>query len=308
MNYYPTALTTGVVNRVFTFIVACDIILLLGVCAAMITFIVRYHHSRHPQTESVRQPAWLEIAWTILPMLLTLVMFWYGLQGFRVIRNAPQDAMLVKVTGQMWKWGFTYPNGKTSDALYLPVGKSVKLLLHSVDVIHSFFVPAFRVKEDVVPGKENYLWLKPESLGPADIFCAEYCGREHAYMMAKVIIMSPAAFDLWLGEKPVSVAKTDDQPGLAAIRRLGCLNLACHTLEQPQSPVQISLRGLAGKRETVLENGRETTVRIDAAYLRTAILNPSAAIVKGFANIMPPFTTLAAADLDAIVAYLTGLK
>ncbi|MBP7866842.1 MAG: cytochrome c oxidase subunit II [Acidobacteria bacterium] len=293
---------TQVVDNVFLYIVGISVVLLVLVTGLMIFFAVRYNRRRHPRAVEVEGSAWLEILWTVIPTILVLSMFYFGYEGFRLMRSVPEGAMEVKVTGRMWDWSFEYPNGRKSNELYVPVGKPVKLSLKSLDVIHSFYIPAFRVKEDAVPGQENYLWFKPQTMGPADIYCAEYCGQSHAYMMSKVHVLSGEAFAKWYGQAPGAAPEMD--PKLAEIfQRHGCL--ACHALtgDTPNAP---GFRDLAGKTITVRSGETRREVVIDADYLRRAITEPDAEIHEGFQSTMPKSPGLTAAEVDAIVAFLLG--
>lgn len=198
------------VDDSFIFIMVISGFLLLGITAAMIYFVIRYSEKNNPKPDqSITGNTTLEILWTVLPLLLVLAMFFYGYIGFKEMRNIPPDAMVVKVTGKMWFWHFEYDNKKTSDTLlYLPEGKDIKFELNSVDVIHSFFVPAFRTKEDCIPGKTNHMWFNATKAGVYDILCAEYCGMNHSFMLGKVIIVPEAEFLEWVS-KVDTVKKTD---------------------------------------------------------------------------------------------------
>lgn len=195
--YSNTASFVSDVDQAFLFIVGVSVALLVLITVLMVVFVVKYHKRRHPRPEKVKDNLLLEIAWTVIPTLLVLAMFYYGLSAFRIMRTVPKDAFTVKVVGQMWQWRFEYPNGKQSEYLHVPYGKPVKLLLSSSDVIHSFYVPAFRVKQDAVPGMETYLWFEPTALGEFDAFCAEYCGLQHSSMITKVIVKPREEFDQW---------------------------------------------------------------------------------------------------------------
>ena len=140
----------------------------------------------------------LEIAWTAIPTILVLIMFWYGWQGYKEMVNVPENAMPVNVTAQMWKWSFEYEGGKKSDSLFVPVNTPVKLILHSNDVNHSFFIPAFRLKKDVFPNRERIAWFIAERTGEYDIACTEYCGLNHSYMYSKIIVMENQEFKDWM--------------------------------------------------------------------------------------------------------------
>jgi cytochrome c oxidase subunit 2 len=201
---------TQLVDDSFIFIVVISVFLLLGITAAMIYFVIRYSEKNHPKPDqSITGNTTLEILWTVLPLLLVMVMFFYGYVGFKEMRTVPPDAMVVKVTGKMWFWHFEYANKKTSDTiLYLPEGKDIKFELNSADVIHSFYVPAFRTKEDCIPSRTNHMWFNATRAGVYDIECAEYCGMNHSYMLGKVIIVPEAEFLEWVS-KVDTVKKTD---------------------------------------------------------------------------------------------------
>lgn len=190
------------VDDSFIFILVICVFLLVGVTAAMIYFVVRYSEKNNPKPDqTITGNTTLEIAWTVIPLLLVLAMFFYGYEGFRIMRNPPPDAMVVKVTGKMWFWNFQYENGKQSDTvLYLPANKNVKFELTSVDVNHSFFVSAFRTKEDCVPGRTTFMWFNTTKEGVFDIECAEYCGLNHSYMLGKVKVIPEKDFVEWLNK------------------------------------------------------------------------------------------------------------
>lgn len=301
----PTSTFTSGVDQVFLLIVGISVVMLTLVTVLMIYFVIRYHRRRHPKSEKVTQHTWLEITWTVIPTILVLIMFWFSFSEFRKMRDVPADALTVQVIGRMWDWAFEYPNGKKTDKLYVPLDRAVRLELKSVDVNHSFYIPAFRVKEDVVPGRQNFLWFRPQSMGPADIYCAEYCGQNHAYMMSKVIVMSQSEFDTWYNEDapepesgaPAVLALMDDQ---------GCLT--CHSVDGSPGAGP-TFKGIFNRRTVVLVNGREREIDADEAYLRRAILEPNAEIVKGAAMEMPASPDpLSTEDVDAIIAYLKNLK
>jgi cytochrome c oxidase subunit 2 len=295
---YPVGATISeTVDNVFLFIVGISVLLLLLVTGLMIYFAVKYNRKRHPNPEPVKQKAWLEILWTVIPTILVLAMFYYGYEGFKLMRNVPEDAMTVNVTGRMWEWAFEYDNGKTSDKLHVPVDKPVKLLLKSMDVVHSFYIPSYRVKEDVVPGRETYLWFKPQSLGPADIFCAEFCGQRHAYMLSQVIVMEQAEFDKWYTVKEAP----KPMPILELMEEMGCLD--CHAPDASEGD-RLSLKDLVGQKRVVLEDGKEKEITIDEAYIRRSITNPGDEVVKGQDNVMEVPEEITKEQIDRIVEFL----
>lgn len=295
---------TESLDQVFLYITAVSALLLVLVTVLMIWFAIRYHRSRHPVAEEVRGNLSLEILWTAIPLVLVLSMFYFSYEQFRELRNVPAGAMTVTVTGRMWDWSFDYENGKKSTELYVPLDQPVKLILKSVDVNHSFYIPAFRVKEDAIPGQENFLWFKPATMGPADIFCAEFCGQRHAYMISKVHVLSPDEFRKWYGE-PAGATPAGEPPVMNVLKKHDCLT--CHSLDGTEG-LGPSLKGLRGSSRTVVAGGQEKTVIADDEYLRRAILNPAAERVRGSQGEMPVPENLPEEELKLILEYLKNLK
>lgn len=294
------------VDSVFLFIMGISLFLLIGVTGTMVFFAVRYRRSKHPHAENIEGNLALEIVWTVIPTLLVLAIFWVGWKGFVYMRTVPQDAMLVKVTARMWQWGFEYENGKTDGVLKIPVNKPVKLVITSADVLHSLSIPAFRVKEDAVPGRETYLWFKPDITGSYDLFCTEYCGMGHSTMITKVEVMPDQDFQAWYREATGKAARTKSGPdGAKLFTEKGCS--ACHSVDG-STKVGPTLKGLFGHRVTVLTNGNERAITADEAYFRKSLLDPPADVVKGFPPIMPPQKgVLTDAEIDAVIEYLKTL-
>lgn len=301
MNPAHLTTTTEAIDPVFMFIFGTCAVLLIGITAAMITFVIRYHRSRAPEpTSKVESNLWLEFVWSALPTLLVMVMFWYGWAGYLALRNVPKGAMEVTATARQWSWSFAYQDGKTSPKLYVPVGKPVKVELVSQDVIHGFYLPAFRVKRDVVPGMKNYAWFVATKPGSYDLFCSSFCGTGHAAMITTVEALPVAEFAAWLHQKAVA----EEHPGHELLEQHGCLG--CHSLDGTDK-IGPSFKGIWGRKVTVLTNGVERTIIVDEAYLRRSLLEPNSDVVKGFQPIMPPFT-LKEEELTAILEYLKGLK
>lgn len=187
----------GMVDSAFFIIVSICVFFLVLVTTLMIVFVVKYSRKKNPKATNIHGSIPLEITWTVIPTLIVLVMFWIGWTGYIQEATPPKDVMTVDVYAQMWKWSFKYANGKMADSLYLPVNKAVLFNLHSKDVDHSFFVPAFKIKKDVIPNRVNQEWFRPEQIGVYDIFCAEYCGLRHSYMYSKVVVMPMHDFLAW---------------------------------------------------------------------------------------------------------------
>lgn len=318
MPFVPTASSAAEgVDSVFVFILAVSVVFLLLVTFLMVYFVVRYRRKRHPRGRDIEGNAWLEITWTLVPTVLFVAMFLYGWTNFRYMRNVPRDAMVIEVTARQWAWAFRYPNGKRTTELYVALGKPVKLELRSLDVIHGFFVPAFRIKQDVVPGKENYTWFTPTQLGSFDIECTVICGTEHANMLSKVVVVPVADFERWYfgGEEaePPGGLKTPEpespglpeHPAVAVLRTHDCL--ACHSLDGSVM-VGPTFLGMYGSVRTVKDaGGAVREVPADEAYLERAIRDPMAEILQGYPPAMPA-AELEEADLRKVIEFLKGLK
>ncbi|HRP01539.1 MAG TPA: cytochrome c oxidase subunit II [Candidatus Kapabacteria bacterium] len=186
------------VDSVMMLITVISAILLFGVTFVMIYFVFRYSRKRNPVATQIHENLGLEIAFVVIPTILVMIMFWYGFDGFRKLRAETDGAYEVKAYAFMWGWNFQYENGKQSDTLYIPLSKITKVRLTSRDVVHSFFIPAFRLKEDVVAGKEHYVVLTPKEVGSYDIACAEYCGLNHSKMYTRLKVLKDDEFNQWL--------------------------------------------------------------------------------------------------------------
>ena len=186
------------VDDVMRFIVGADIVLFLIVVIFMFFFVFKYNKKRHPRAVSVHGNTPLEIVWTVVPTVLALFMFYLGWTGYIQTRFVPKDALPVKVIGRQWNWSFQYANGKSSDTMYVPQGQPIKCLISSLDVIHGFYLPAFRQKQDAIPGRVRYMMLYPEQLGTYEITCSQYCGLDHALMATRLIVLPKDKFDKWL--------------------------------------------------------------------------------------------------------------
>lgn len=290
--------TTEAIDPVFMFIFGACLVLLFGIATTMVVFVIRYRRSRSPEpTSQVSGNLWLEVVWIVLPTLLVMAMFFYGWSGYLALRNVPKGAMEVTATARMWSWSFAYPNGKTSAKLYVAVNKPVKVELVSRDVIHGFYLPAFRVKRDVVPGMKNHVWFVASKAGSYDLFCSQYCGTGHSAMITTVEALPEAEFAAWLEQREGN----GEHPGRGLLEKHGCLG--CHSLDGKPG-VGPTFKGLWGRSETVLTNGRERHITVDEAYLRRSLLEPNADVVKGFQPIMPSFSgVLKEEEIKEIVDY-----
>ncbi len=187
------------VDGVFLFILGISLFLLVLITVLMVVFVIKFNRKRNPRSKNIKGNMALEIIWTVIPTLLVVGMFYYGWYGYKKMTAAPKDSFEINVTGRMWVWEFTYPNGRKTDTLVVPINKPIKLNLNSLDVNHSFFIPAFRIKKDVIPNKNNYLWFISNEVGVYDIACAEYCGLRHSYMYSKLYSLHQNEFEKWYG-------------------------------------------------------------------------------------------------------------
>jgi cytochrome c oxidase subunit II len=306
----------GKVDSVFLFTVVLSAVFLVFITGTMIYFVVKYSRKRHPKGEDIHEHRWLEITWTVIPLILFMVMFYFGWTSFNYMRNVPRDAMVITANARQWAWSFAYPNGKQTTALILALGKPVRIDLHSADVLHGFFVPAFRVKEDIVPGKNNYTWFTPSQIGSFDIECTVICGPGHARMLAKAVVIPVDEFKNWYfsdqtalpaslaATLPVLKAKAPQDPAIAIADKKTCL--ACHSLDGSVM-VGPTFKGLFGRDAVVVSNGKEMAVHRDDAYLRESILNPGAQIVKGYPAAMPVIA-LTDEELKQVIVLIKRLQ
>ncbi len=190
------------VDNAFIFITTISVLLLILITFLMIFFVFKYNRKKGHKAVNIHSSVALEITWTVIPVILVLAMFYFGWVGYEQLQHPPVDAMVVKVQGKMWKWEFEYANGIKTDTLFVPVGKAVRCNITSVDVNHSFYIPAFRFKRDAVAGRINFVWFKAEQLGSYDIACSEYCGLNHSKMYTKVVVMPENQYAIWMeGQK-----------------------------------------------------------------------------------------------------------
>src|SRR4030043_2243723 len=272
---WTTGLSGEVVDQVFFYILAITIFLFGLITFLMVYFVIRYRKKRNPQPVDLHENIWLEIIWTVVPTLLVLTMFYYGLTGFNFLKKVPVEAMKVKVIARQWSWLFEYENGVKSNELKVPVGKPINLLLTSQDVIHSFYMPAFKIKQDAVPGMVNHLWFKPTEVGTYDVLCAEYCGMQHSYMLTKVTVVPEEEFNQWFQKGIEERAAKIPSRGIQLFQEKGCR--ACHSVDGTPL-VGPTVKGLFGKTVTVLTDGKERNVVADETYLKKSLPEPKGAL------------------------------
>lgn len=283
-------------------ILAISVFFLVGITAVMIYFLIRYRKKKNPVATNIEGSYTLEIIWTVIPTILVLIMFWYGWTGYKPMLTAPKDAMEIEAVGQMWKWTFNYPNGKSSDTLVVPKDKAVKLNLVSRDVLHSLYIPAFRIKQDVVPGEDFSMWFIGQKLGRYDILCAEYCGQLHSYMLSSVHVIEADKYDEWLNKKEDT---SNEHPGLTLMKKNACLS--CHTQDGTRL-VGPSFKDAFGKTETVIIDGKEQTVTIDRDFILHKLQNPNSSTVKGYQAGLMPKLNLSEEEMNHIIDYISTIK
>ena len=288
-------------------LVAVSTVLTLIVALAVLVFSVKFRRRPGNEIPVEYHPwAWLETGFIVGLTVIFLGFFVVGAKLFFTMQRPPDNSLNVYATGKQWMWKFQHINGQWEiNTLHVPVGRPVKLTMASEDVIHSFFVPAFRVKRDVLPSRYTELWFEATRTGEFHLFCAEYCGTEHARMIGKVVVMEPAAYQAWLDSSAASgtaVASQGGSPGEATFTQYGCGT--CH--QATDSGLGPKLAGVPGS-EVLLQGGQ--TVVADDDYLRESILNPTAKVVDGFAPVMPSFAgQLNESQIQELLTYIKSLS
>jgi len=298
------------VDKAFMFIMGVSFVFLIGLTFTMLYFIYKYNNKKNPLATQIKGSTKLEIIWTVIPTLLVLVMFYYGWVAWAPMKKAPKDTFNVTVIGRMWNYTFQYENGKMSDTLIVPQNKAIKIKLTSMDVIHGFYIPAFRIKEDVVPGRDKMSWFIPQREGYYELFCSEYCGMNHSYMYNYVKVIPEDLFNAWYVDTTKIVGSAVDSPvatGKRIMKNIGCF--ACHTIDGTKL-VGPSFKGIYGHKVTVVKGGSEQEIEVDDEYIKRSIYEPNAEVVKGFnKGLMQPYTgQLSEDDIKQITAYIKTLQ
>jgi len=293
----------GDVDALYFTLVGISVFFTVLIAALEVYFAIKYRRRSPGEIPPKTATSYaLETAWIAIPFLICLVIFVWGASLYYAIYSAPKEAMEIYVTAKQWMWRFQHVGGQREiNELHVPLGRRVKLTMTSEDVIHSFFVPAFRVKADVLPGQGRYrvVWFEPTKLGRYHLFCAEYCGMNHSGMIGWVDVMRPEEFQAWLstGGAEGSMASS----GQKLFQQLPCAS--CHKTDgSGRCPV---LEGLFGK-QVQLQDGR--TVTVDEDYIRESILDPKAKVAAGYEPIMPNFTGLVSEEQIAqLIAYIKSI-
>jgi cytochrome c oxidase subunit II len=299
------SVTAADIDWLYMFMVWMSVACSVGIFAAMAYFCVKYRATSRKANEKAEPSSdhntTLEITWSIIPLFFVIALFVWGFKGFIDLRTPPKDSLEIHAIGKRWAWSFQYPHG-VDNALHVPVDRNVRIVIQSLDVLHSLYVPNFRVKMDAVPGRYTDLWFRATAPGDYPIFCAEYCGTSHSDMLSHVIVHPPGGYEKWVKEQ-IEIANSlpPVELGKRVYEKQGCN--ACHTVDGTPK-IGPTWKGLFGKTEG-LQSGR--SVKVDENYLREAILNPQGEIVVGFPNSMP-VTKLSDREITGVIEYLKTLK
>ncbi len=307
------------VDWLFYFILGISTFFFLLILALLVLFVVRYRRRKgHREQQTATHGMALEITWTVVPLILVVVIFYYGFKGFMDMATPPANAYEVLVTAYKWSWAFTYPNGHVDENLHVPVDRPVRLVLSSQDVIHSLYIPAFRIKKDVVPGRYNKMWFQATTINDQegyDLLCAEYCGTRHSDMRAKVYVHDATAFERWLEEAANWEGRISPaERGAQLFTGRGCNQ--CHTLDGSRmiGPSFKEVWAEIDHGETTFRDGTKLQTLLGPSYtaedyVRESIVNPAARIVAGYDNVMPSYKgSMKDNDITAMIAYLKTLS
>jgi cytochrome c oxidase subunit 2 len=298
------------VDLLYLFIAAISAFFVVLVAALVLIFAIKFRR-RHPDEvgADIHGSLVLELSWTIIPFVIALVMFVWGADLFFRLARPPVDSMDIFVVGKQWMWKVQHPTGvREINQMHVPVGRNIRVTLGSEDVLHDYFIPAFRVKMDAVPGRLTTLWFQATTPGTYHLFCAEYCGTQHSGMVGEVIAMTPQDYEAWLAAGGTLSAGAPVSPAAAGgelfTGTFGCAT--CH--KEEGGGLGPPLGGVFGSNVTLADG---STVPADDNYLRESIMNPSAKIVRGYPNpsIMPPFQGMVSEEqLMQLIAYVKSLK
>lgn len=294
------------VDKAFYIILGISFFFLIAITIVMIYFIIKYNRKKKKAAVQVKDNMWVETIWTVIPLIIVLLMFYYGWEGYYPMRSVPEGAKEIKVIGKMWNWEFHYPNGKMSTDLIVKINEPVKLNLVSMDVLHGLYIPAFRIKEDLVPGADNYSWFIPQQIGKYDIFCSVYCGIRHSYMHSYVIVVDDEAYDKMIADLPENIVDENNE-GLIILTNNACTG--CHSLDGSQL-VGPTFKDLIGSKSKVNTDGELRKVEVDINYIKDAIYEPNKDVVEGYpTGLMQSYKDkVSEEDIQKIYEYLETLK
>lgn len=296
------------VDGLFHYIMWVSVVSVILILVAMAYICVKYQAGERAKNKAAESQMdhsnVLEAIWSVAPIFFLVTFFVWGFRDFLVAKNPPRDSIEIYATGQKWKWTFKYPNGHVDGELHVPQGKNVRIIIKSVDVLHSLYLPEYRVKMDAVPGRYTDLWFHADYGGTFPIFCAEYCGKQHSDMLTQVVVHDGNGYEEWLVQKEKEIENMPPaQLGEAMYKQFGCA--ACHSLDGAPNTGP-TFKGLFGRTET-LTTGKQVVV--DENYIRDSIIMPQKDIVQGFPPQMPSFQgQLSDKKIDGLIAYIKTIK
>ena len=298
--------TAGEVDTVFFIIYWISVFFFALIVGLMVWFVIRFRRRGHGETvaPTATHSVVLEITWTAIPVIVSAILFVVGFKSYMNLTTPPGNAYEISVTGQKWQWFFTYPNGFVSNELHVPVDRPVTLVMTSEDVIHSLWIPAFRVKKDVLPGRYTHTWFEAKEVGTFPLLCTEYCGTGHSDMLTVVTVHESGRFETWL-KKAANLYDTmpPADAGEMLVQRNGCLQ--CHSLTGGKL-IGPSFKELYGHTFATTDGRR---VVADENYIRESILDPMAVVVAGFEPVMPTYAgKIKDKEISYIIAYLKSLS
>jgi cytochrome c oxidase subunit 2 len=299
------ASSNPLMDHVFNLTLVICCILFLLVVGFMTGFVVRYR--RRPGVSSQPSPSHntvLEVTWTVIPVLIVSVIFYQGFVAYMKMQTAPPNCYDLRVSARQWAWQFIYPNGHVDENLHVPAGEPVRLTMTSEDVIHGLWIPALRVKKDVVPGRYSSIWFQADNVGTYDVLCTQYCGNEHSNMLSTVVVQTRKDYDAWLKDA-ANYLKTlpPAEAGKMLYQRRGCTQ--CHSIDGTAGTGP-TFKGIYGKPQPMSDGSK---VVADDNYIRESILEPQAKVVAGFQPVMSTYKGLLSDDeITAIIEFIKTLK
>ncbi len=301
----PDSTTAEIVDRLFYFILAVAAFFFLLIVVLMVLFVVLFR--RRPGVGPAGAPshnAVLEVVWSVIPVAIVMTIFFMGFTGYMEMRTSPREAYEIHVLARKWEWRFDYPNGAWAGDLHVPVDQPVRLVMTSDDVIHSLFIPAFRVKMDLVPGRYTQTWFHARRPGQYQLYCTEYCGTGHSDMLAKVVVHEPGTFQAWLEETRTTQENLSPaEKGEMLYRKSGCGS--CHSIDGTPM-VGPTLKGVFGQQHRFTDG---SSGRVDENYIRQSIMEPGAEIREGYSNQMPTYRgRLKDREITVIIEFIKSLK
>ena len=312
MNWLPVSASTFApgVDFVLWLVTIISVISCILIGFLLVYFVIKYRRkSDNDQTPAITHDSFLETLWTVIPTILCIVIFIYGYVFYDQYTTTPKNAVEINVTAKQWIWTFDYSNGKkTLNELYVPIGQPIRLVMQSDDVLHSFFVPAFRVKQDLMGNRYTYINFTATKEGVFDIYCTEYCGTAHSNMLGKVHVLSKEKFASWEdGSAKKAQKASSNLPPAEVGRQLysdkGCV--ACHSIDGADG-VGPTWKGLFGKNRIFADG---TSILADENYIKESILYPGEKILEGYGPVMPSYKGLLEdSDITAIIEYIKSLK